>query len=206
MNDSELISIGNESFLGTSIQSIFIPSNTKIIGNNAFAFSELNSITFSNDSKLKTIGDRAFGVTQLSEITIPSSVTRIGNKAFKKCEMLTKIEFSENSQLKESPNSFINSGILSISIPPNITKESDTFIDSCSNLTSLEFLGVDLSFVYLTSYKCYELLIISFPNVTKISFKELMVDYALIEHEILLFTNPNVDFIQSNEPNDYSYL
>ena len=60
-----------------------------IIGNQAFVFNELTSVTIGNS--VITIGDRAFDTNQLTSVTIPNSVTSIGNQAFTNNQLMELI-------------------------------------------------------------------------------------------------------------------
>gem|GEM_PF-1099478 len=58
----------------------FIPSSVTIIGERAFSFSSLTSVTIPNSVTI--IGEWAFSGNSLTSVTIPNSVTIIGERAF----------------------------------------------------------------------------------------------------------------------------
>lgn len=88
--------IGNAAFKGKSnIKNLLIPDSVTSIGDEAFAYCDLNSIKLSNS--LTSIGKDAFlSNTGLGEIVIPKSVTTIGNRAFGGCHSLTVFCEAEN--------------------------------------------------------------------------------------------------------------
>ncbi len=108
--------IGDDAFLFSSLTSITIPNSVENIGNYAFtACYSLDSIIIPNS--VISIGDNAFyNCKNLTSITIPNSVTTIGNKAFKYC-----------------------SSLISILIPNNVTSIGKEAFYDCDSLTSVEW-------------------------------------------------------------------
>ena len=83
------------------LETITIPDSVMSIGEQAFSFTGLKSVSFENNSKLTSIGKSAFsGCTSLGTITIPNSVTSIGWGAFYEAG-LTSVTFESGSALKE---------------------------------------------------------------------------------------------------------
>lgn len=91
-----LTKIGEEAFAYSSLTSITIPNNVTSIGNYAFEeCEELENVTLG--TSLQVIGEGAFyGCPKLKEIIIPDSVTVIHDYAFKGCEQLKSIVIPEN--------------------------------------------------------------------------------------------------------------
>jgi hypothetical protein len=81
----------------------FIPNNVTSIGDYAFHFNSLTSITIPNS--VTSIGESAFMSNSLTSITIPNSVTTIGEYAF------------------------MASGLTSVTLPADVIKEGYTFIE-----------------------------------------------------------------------------
>lgn len=96
--------IGNCSFAYSHLTSITIPSNTKSIGEHAFAeCKSLKNITISNG--VTSIGDYAFACCYaLDSINIPDSVEAIGDKAFASCYSLDSINIPDSVEaIGDSP-------------------------------------------------------------------------------------------------------
>lgn len=63
------------------LKAVFLPESLRIIGNNAFEFSGLESIAF--PGSLRTIGSYAFQLcTKLTNVEFPEGIETIGNNAF----------------------------------------------------------------------------------------------------------------------------
>ncbi|MDE6657345.1 MAG: leucine-rich repeat domain-containing protein, partial [Oscillospiraceae bacterium] len=74
----------------SALESIEIPDSVTTIGNGAFMFSGLTSVTIPKN--ITTIEESTFAeCSALTSVTIPDSVTIIGNLAFDNCQNLTSI-------------------------------------------------------------------------------------------------------------------
>ena len=71
---------------GITATSYTIPNDVKTIGNHAFIYSNLETVTIG--SGVTTIGESAFTNCLVTELTIPNSVTTIGEYAFINCKHL----------------------------------------------------------------------------------------------------------------------
>ncbi|MBQ3998637.1 MAG: leucine-rich repeat domain-containing protein [Paludibacteraceae bacterium] len=91
---NSVTAIGDDAFFYSSLTSITIPNSVITIGNEAFySCSNLSSVTIGNS--VKTIGNNAFwSCTGLTSIIIPKSVTYIADDAFDDCPDL-KIRHEE---------------------------------------------------------------------------------------------------------------
>ena len=88
--------IDDESFNNSKIAKIKIPHKVTKIGQEAFAYSSINEIEFSENSNLKIIDESAFSYSLINDITIPESVQKIEAIAFYSCPKLSHLEFSNN--------------------------------------------------------------------------------------------------------------
>ena len=113
---STITSIGDFAFAWTSLTSITIPESVTSIGDSAFyGCSSLTRATI--PESVTSIGDYAFSWTNLGSITIPESVTSIGTFTFE------------------------SSGLTSITIPKSVTSiGAGAFLD-CSSLKTIYYRG-----------------------------------------------------------------
>lgn len=103
------------------IDSIYIPSTVRTIGESAFEDSWLYYVTFGGNSKLESVGASAFEGSRLKNIVIPASVTSIGERAFSESD-LVNIIFEDGSLLETIPE-YAFSGctyLETLTLPANI--------------------------------------------------------------------------------------
>jgi uncharacterized repeat protein (TIGR02543 family) len=95
---SFLVSEIGEVFYGAScIGTAIIPENATSIGNNAFRYSGVKTVTFADNSQVLSIGTSAFEVaTALERIVLPNSVVSIGTSAFWQTYALKSIAIPVN--------------------------------------------------------------------------------------------------------------
>lgn len=121
-DDSQIISIGQNCFLGCkALTSIIIPNTVTSIGADCFlGCKALSSITFDSPSQLTNIGDYCFSETSINSIIIPNTVTTIGQDCFNSCTYLTSVGLS--TALTNIPiECFYGTNITSITIPTSVT-------------------------------------------------------------------------------------
>lgn len=87
--------IGQNAFAERNIESIIIPNSVKIIGGGAFRkCGSLKKVTFLTGSQLETIGERAFEeCTALKSVMLPEKLKKICSNAFYNCSALTSVTF-----------------------------------------------------------------------------------------------------------------
>lgn len=115
-----------------------IPTNTAIIGNDAFSkITDMTSLTLPDG--VTSIGEDAFsGCKNLASITIPNSVTSIGDGAFWNCSSLTSIAIPEGVTSIDG-STFSGCGSLSsVTIGGNVTSIGEYAFSDCANLTSID--------------------------------------------------------------------
>lgn len=147
--------ISKLAFANSGLCTITLPKRTYLIGDQAFASTKLETISFANDSKLEHLGNQVFEDTKITEIalpeglisigdstfegvktlkkaSLPASLQTIGINTFRACTSLTEVTFAQGAQLKALPaGTFAESGIKSITIPASVTiinnKEENNF-------------------------------------------------------------------------------
>lgn len=119
-----------------------IPNSVTYIGNNAFSYCSLKSITIPNS--VTRIGNGAFSnCTSLTSIIIPDSVTIIEENAFSSCSSLTSVEIP-HCNIGSEAFSYCEK-LTNVSINANITV-SDIFYHSY-NISNV-YIGKDVTEIY----------------------------------------------------------
>ena len=164
INGMAVKTIGKQSFQGTSITSINIPSTLSTI--EELAFQNCQSLSIINiPSSVSSIGNNAFQLcTSLKEVTLPAglsnvswalfqfcsnlekvnlpaSITRVNGFAFESCPKLKTINLSEN--LTSIGMSAFDgcSSLNTITLPSTLTALEDNVFANCANLSGVYFLG-----------------------------------------------------------------
>jgi uncharacterized repeat protein (TIGR02543 family) len=138
---SDLLTIGDYAFYGTSFVTIQIPAKVTSIGQGAFAdLGNLKSVTFAASSAALTIGTDAFSWGSLNSITIPARVTSIGENAFSGTKLVT-VPFAPNSTLQIIEDyAFSNVlKLVSVQIPKSVKSIGQGAFDYSTALASVTF-------------------------------------------------------------------
>ena len=133
------------------------------IGNSAFEYSEITSITIPEG--VTDIGERAFSnCDALTSITIPEGVTDIGERAFNSCKNLKKITIPDSVKTI-GKGAFSWCGKLrSIKIPKGITRIEDETFSECINLNEITIPDNVTSLGYRAFDSCKNLKKITIPS------------------------------------------
>jgi hypothetical protein len=90
LNNRVVTAIGENAFTYSEISSITLPDSIKTIASHSLWYSKINSIHIPRG--VTSIGDQAFSFcSNLVSITIPPGLTEIGNFAFMDCKSLTTV-------------------------------------------------------------------------------------------------------------------
>jgi len=129
--------IGNSSLCGTTLTSVTIPNNVRIIGNYAFSYC-LGLTNVSIPDSLISIGAYAFAnCSSLSSVNIPKSLTSIGEDAFYYCNNLTSVIIPNKITNIKSQTFCGCSSLTSLTIPQSVINIGDFALCSCSQLKDL---------------------------------------------------------------------
>ncbi|KAK8895376.1 hypothetical protein M9Y10_023839 [Tritrichomonas musculus] len=111
---------------------------------------KLQHILISPNSQLQIIGERAFAFTQIRSISIPAHVTHIYNGAFSKCSCLKHVEIPINSKLQKIEiNAFSETEIESIFIPESLIDLEEGWCSVAPKLTTIEIDAKNPRYSYI---------------------------------------------------------
>lgn len=162
-----------------NIQSIEVSESVESIDDNAFYYSSLQTITFSENSNLKSIGRDAFSYTNLTNVEFPNNLETIGERAFSSSK-LQKVVFKENSKLNSIYKyAFENCKDLEeVELPKSIKIIQDCAFNYCSNLKTVNFANdCMLSTISSKVFKsCYDLQSIVIPSKVVSIENEAFID------------------------------
>ena len=91
-------------FRNTKLQSINLPVNLKEIGDYAFIYSSISTVTFNSASNI-TFGEAAFQNTNITSIKLPNT-KEITNSLFNGCHKLKEVQFGKVEKIGD--NAFYN--------------------------------------------------------------------------------------------------
>ncbi len=75
-----------------TIESVTIGKNVKTIGESAFLWNNIETLTFAQESTLDSIGESAFESINVTELKLPDSLKSVGYRAFRACNAMTKLD------------------------------------------------------------------------------------------------------------------
>ncbi len=146
------------------LKHIDIPNSVVQIGNLAFGFSGISTISLGNG--VQRIGAYAFSHCNFTSITLPNSVTQMGKGVFSGCISLTLVILS-NQITKLEDNTFSScSALKSLTIPNSVTTIGKEAFHFCDNLETITIPNSVTSIGSSAFYYCSKLTDIEIPNST----------------------------------------
>ena len=139
-----VVSIGDNAFIGSQIEQLFLPTTITSIGNSAFKdVTTLTIVTYRTISTVETIGSNAFQNTSINEVIVPITMTSIGAGAFSNIGTLTLLSFtpgrSVDMTMTIGDTAFKSTAFTSVSFPNTVTSiGSEAFAD----IPNLRMIGV----------------------------------------------------------------
>ena len=155
-----------------SLDSLVLPSTVKTVGEEAYHYSMLLSLTLPEG--LETIGRNAFReCDRLKEVTLPSTLKTLGHAAFWTCDSLRTITFAQNMpQLTFTGDSHFGhcAQLVKVTLPrTGLTTITAHMFRECPRLRNIELPGTLTSIGDNAFYGCDSLQTIYIPdNVTSI--------------------------------------
>jgi hypothetical protein len=150
-NGSRLREIGKEAFCNSEgLSTITLPSSVEILGDRCFMYCvHLTIVTFGEISNLKRVGERAFAFSSIHSITIPASTNEIDGSAFAGCalEMIDiapgnrRFFLTGNTLLTSDGTEIVKSFGMQqkIFVPREVEILQTSSFESLSELTELRF-------------------------------------------------------------------
>ena len=193
--DCSLKKISSAPFCETLIEILFIPANVEeleegwcystpelkevVISSKNKHFKYLNQdhqiIVKKSDLNAENFDTIVFANRNIKTAIIPKTIKYIKSCAFENCQQLEFLDIPEDSQLENIGEDALSySSIKSFIIPKNMKKIGKIFL-YCSCLESLEFQGDLLNDDLYFLGHCFNLRIISFPNVQKLKICDLNI-------------------------------
>lgn len=147
----------------TEITEFVIPEGVTSIGSNAFYHCEgITSVNF--PTTLESIGDNAFAYSGVESVDIPVGLTTIGESAFANCVNLTSVTIPEGVETIGG-GAFSKTGLTSLELPSTIRSMSQSFY-GCEKLAELT-LTDGITTLGSSFYSCTALTSVNIPGSIK---------------------------------------
>lgn len=165
--EAGLTAIPDSAFAGSKLAVVTVPASVKSIGANAFANSNLTTITFLGNA-VESIGDGAFtGCTRLTEILLPDGVSTMGESVFQDCTALTTVTLPSVKTLGEY-TFFGCTALTTVRFGENAETTGDFTFYRCEALTDVTLGKATTQIGEDVFFGCTALASIDLQNVTEI--------------------------------------
>lgn len=141
---SQLYSMDDQVFQGTSLTTVVLPDGLNSIGHSTFyGCKYLVSVTFGEG--LTSMGEKTFENSSVQRVHFPATLEKMGIETFAGCSSLREVTFAPFANLTTLPEgTFCNSGLERITIPASIKEIASPedgmgVFQNCENLQSVTF-------------------------------------------------------------------
>ncbi len=126
-------------FAYTALESIKIPDSVHFIGQYAFCTSEISQIHFGDNAKVRNIEQYAFSnCKNLKDIKIPGSLETLGRYVFTK-SALERVDFTAATLTELPQGAFMQTNLTAVTLPDSLTLIDHSAFRDCKLLTSVNF-------------------------------------------------------------------
>ena len=148
--NSNVETIGNSAFYYSHIESITVPKSVKTLDEGAFYCGGFETIEFEDGFEIEMIDKQVFySCTQLKNITIPNGVTIICDEAFKGCSSLERITLPDGVRYVGYMAFNLCSSLESIVIPKSLSIVCSSAFYYCNALTTVYYGGTAEDWDYI---------------------------------------------------------
>ena len=160
-----------------SLEEVILPNSVTDIGDWAFEYSNIKSITIPNS--VTHIGSGAFyGCTGLTSVNISNCATEISDYMFYGCTGLTDITVP-NSVIDIGSNAFYGcTGLTNITIPNSVTSIGNSAFSGCTGLSSVT-IGSGVKEINSSFSGCTSLANVTIPDSVTSIYSGIFDDTAL---------------------------
>ncbi|MCD7950033.1 MAG: leucine-rich repeat domain-containing protein [Erysipelotrichaceae bacterium] len=194
-----VVEIGERAFEYSDLTSVTIENGITTIGKMAFyACDNLTSVTL--PSGLTTISDGAFADTGLTSVTIPDSVTTLGKEVFLECYSLTSVVIGSGVTTIGNSTFFECFNLTSVNIPEGVTSIGSYAFYLCHSLTSLTIPSSVTTIGDYAFFGCNSLVSLTIPSSVEEIGEDAFADL------VVLYVYDNSYASQYAIDNNYNYV
>jgi hypothetical protein len=171
---NSLTIIGHGGLQGLNLDSIYIPSSVKQIGNGAFFEFNGNIYVDANNQKYSSIDGVLFDktvstilqcpISKSGSYSLPTTVTKVGFAAFLDCEELTEVVLPSKVTIIEASAFLRCKNLKSVLLPPTLRVIQSSAFSDCVNLESIN-LPISLNEIEFAAFnECKKIQTIHIPS------------------------------------------